>query len=95
MFFNLFKVEISWGISPLKLEVKKEIVKWVISTFKMNFKFPMSSLITKGLTEMSISRISRFFIIGVDKGVDLHCFGMDELIAWYYLGMDKGLEIDS
>ena len=41
--------------NPLKLEVKKEIVKWVISTFEMNFKFPMSSLVTKGLTEMSIS----------------------------------------
>ena len=47
----------------------------------MNFKFPMSSLITKGLIGMSISRISRFFIIGMDKGVALHCFGMDELIA--------------
>ena len=64
--------------NPLKFEVKKEIVKWVISTFEINFKFPMSSLITKGLTEMSISRI---FIIGVDKGVELHGFGKDELIA--------------
>ena len=51
----------------------------------------MSSLLAKGLTEMSISRILRFFIIGVDKGVELHCFGMDELIAWYYVRMDKGL----
>ena len=42
----------------------------------------MSSLIAKGLTDMSISRISRFFIIGVDKGVELHGFGKDELIAW-------------